>query len=72
MNDADKTTKALIEPDTIRFTVDLSPEMHQRLSILAARLGKKKSVLVRRALAQPLLWRIAQLIADMEDDGLIR
>jgi hypothetical protein len=39
---------------TIRFTVDMPESMHRELSILAAKLGKRKVVLVRQAIAQLL------------------
>jgi hypothetical protein len=35
---------------TIRLTVDLAESMHRKLSILAARTGKKKSEIVRALL----------------------
>jgi len=39
---------------TIRFTVDLSASMHRRLSLLAARTGKKKAEIVRLLLDEAL------------------
>jgi len=39
---------------TIRFTVDLSPSMHRKLSLLAARTGKKKAEIVRLLLDEAL------------------
>jgi predicted DNA-binding protein len=39
---------------TIRFTVDLPASMHRRLSILAARTGKKKAEIVRVLLKEAL------------------
>ena len=39
---------------TIRFTVDLPASMHRRLSILAARTGKKKAEIVRVLLDEAL------------------
>jgi hypothetical protein len=39
---------------TIRFTVDLPSSMHRKLSILAARTGKKKAEIVRVLLAEAL------------------
>lgn len=42
------------EEKTIRFTADLPESLHQKLSILAARTGKKKVVIVRELLADAL------------------
>jgi hypothetical protein len=39
---------------TIRFTVDLPASMHRKLSILAARTGKKKAEIVRVLLDETL------------------
>ncbi|MGQ4650688.1 hypothetical protein [Lyngbya aestuarii] len=39
---------------TVRFTVDLSVSMHQKLSILAAKTGKKKAQIVRVLLDETL------------------
>ena len=39
---------------TIRFTVDLTETMHRKLSILAARTGKKKAEIVRMLLGEAL------------------
>lgn len=39
---------------TIRFTVDLPASMHRKLSILAARTGKKKAEIVRVLLDEAL------------------
>ena len=39
---------------TIRFTVDMPESMHRKLSILAARLGKKKAEIVRLLLENTL------------------
>lgn len=39
---------------TIRFTVDLPTSMHRKLSILAARTGKKKAEIVRVLLDEAL------------------
>lgn len=39
---------------TIRFTVDLAESMHRKLSILAARTGRKKSDIVRALLEAAL------------------
>jgi hypothetical protein len=39
---------------TVRFTVDLSTSMHRKLSILAARTGKKKAEIVRVLLDEAL------------------
>jgi hypothetical protein len=39
---------------TVRFTVDLSVSMHRKLSVLAAKLGKKKAEIVRVLLAEAL------------------
>ncbi|HEY9597176.1 MAG TPA: hypothetical protein V6D33_05860 [Cyanophyceae cyanobacterium] len=39
---------------TIRFTVDLPASMHQRLSLLAARTGKRKAEIVRLLLDEVL------------------
>lgn len=39
---------------TVRFTVDLSASMHRKLSILAARTGKKKAEIVRVLLDEAL------------------
>lgn len=39
---------------TVRFTVDLSVSMHRKLSVLAAKLGKKKAEIVRILLAEAL------------------
>jgi hypothetical protein len=40
---------------TIRFTVDLPASMHRKLSMLAARTGKKKAEIVRVLLDEALL-----------------
>jgi hypothetical protein len=45
------------QPDdekTIRFTADLPESLHQKLSILAARTGKKKVAIVRELLTEAL------------------
>lgn len=39
---------------TVRFTVDLPQSMHQKLSLLAARTGKKKAEIVRMLLDEVL------------------
>lgn len=39
---------------TVRFTVDLPESMHRKLSILAARTGKKKAEIVRVLLVETL------------------
>jgi len=39
---------------TVRFTVDLTETMHRKLSILAARTGKKKAEIVRMLLDEVL------------------
>lgn len=39
---------------TVRFTVDLTLAMHRKLSILAARTGKKKAEIVRMLLDEAL------------------
>ncbi|HEY9740932.1 MAG TPA: hypothetical protein V6C90_10625 [Coleofasciculaceae cyanobacterium] len=39
---------------TVRFTVDLPASMHRKLSILAARTGKKKAEIVRVLLDEAL------------------
>lgn len=39
---------------TVRFTVDLPASMHRKLSILAARTGKKKAEIVRVLLFEAL------------------
>lgn len=39
---------------TVRFTVDLSTSMHRKLSILAARTGKRKAEIVRVLLDEAL------------------
>jgi len=39
---------------TVRFTVDLPESMHRKLSILAARTGKKKAEIVRVLLDETL------------------
>ena len=39
---------------TIRLTVDLAESMHRKLSILAARTGKKKAEIVRMLLDEAL------------------
>ena len=39
---------------TIRFTVDMSESMHRKLSIFAARSGKKKAEIVRFLLEEAL------------------
>ena len=39
---------------TVRFTVDLTETMHRKLSILAARTGKKKAEIVRMLLDEAL------------------
>lgn len=39
---------------TVRFTVDLPESMHRRLSILAAKTGKKKADIVRVLLDQEM------------------
>ncbi len=56
-----KKTKNLMEKfespareATIRLTVDLAESMHKKLSILAARTGKKKAEIVRMLLDEAL------------------
>jgi hypothetical protein len=56
-----KKTKNLIEKleaparePTIRFTVDLAESVHKKLSILAAKSGRKKAEIVRMLLDQAL------------------
>lgn len=39
---------------TVRFTVDLTETMHRKLSILAAKTGKKKAEIVRMLLDEAL------------------
>lgn len=39
---------------TVRFTVDMAESMHRKLSILAARTGKKKAEIVRMLLHEAL------------------
>jgi hypothetical protein len=48
--------KLTIEPKaaTVRLTVDLSEAMHKKLSILAARSGRKKAEIVRLLLDEAL------------------
>lgn len=51
----DKLMSALVQKEpTIRFTVDLTETMHRKLSILAARTGKKKAEIVRMLLDEAL------------------
>ncbi len=40
---------------TIRLTVDMPESMHRKLSLLSARTGKKKAVIVRLLLEQALI-----------------
>jgi hypothetical protein len=42
------------QEETIRFTVDMKASLHRKLSLLAARQGKKKVDIVRDALEQTL------------------
>ena len=51
------------EQHTIRFTIDLEPELHQRLTEAAERMGRHKSDLVR--------WAIVQLVKDLKDDVVV-
>lgn len=39
---------------TIRFTIDLSESMHRRLSIMAAKMGRKKADIVRVLLEEAM------------------
>ncbi|WP_199295302.1 CopG family transcriptional regulator [Trichocoleus sp. FACHB-832] len=39
---------------TVRFTIDLSESMHRKLSILAAKTGRKKAEIVRMLLDEAL------------------
>ncbi len=51
----DKLMSAPVQKEpTIRFTVDLTETMHRKLSILAARTGKKKAEIVRMLLDEAL------------------
>lgn len=47
-------TAAIFKELTVRFTVDLTESMHRKLSILAARTGKKKADIVRMLLDEAL------------------
>jgi hypothetical protein len=59
------------EKEKVRFTLDLEPELHQRLSEAAERMGRHKSDLVRWAFAKRLLRSIVQLLKDLRDDALL-
>lgn len=51
----DKLMSAPVQKEpTVRFTVDMTETMHRKLSILAARTGKKKSEIVRMLLDEAL------------------
>ena len=51
----DKLLSAPVQKEpTIRFTVDMTETMHRKLSILAARTGKKKAEIVRMLLDEAL------------------
>lgn len=51
----DKLMSAPVQKEPIvRFTVDLTETMHRKLSILAARTGKKKAEIVRMLLDEAL------------------
>lgn len=50
----DKLQQAKVKEKTVRLTVDLSESMHRKLSILAARTGKKKAEIVRFLLDEVL------------------
>lgn len=51
----DKLMSAPVQKEpTVRFTVDLTETMHRKLSILAARTGKKKAEIVRMLLDEAL------------------
>lgn len=47
----------------VRFTVDMPESLHEQLSQVADRFGKKKAMLVRLA--------IAQALKDLDDDAVI-
>lgn len=52
--------KLQVEPKeaTTRFTVDLPNSMHRKLSILAAKTGRKKAEIVRMLLAEALVSEV--------------
>lgn len=49
-----KEVEPPLKETTVRLTVDLAESMHRKLSILAARTGKKKSEIVRELLDEAL------------------
>lgn len=55
--------KLQVEPKeaTTRFTVDLPNSMHRKLSILAAKTGRKKAEIVRMLLAETLVDEVESL-----------
>ncbi len=46
-----------IKPETIRFTVDLDPELHRELKLLALEEGCSATEVIRYALRQVLAQR---------------
>ena len=50
----DQLMEATEKEPTVRFTVDMAESMHRKLSILAARTGKKKVEIVRMLLHEAL------------------
>ena len=50
----DKLMDSPEKEPTVRFTVDLAESMHRKLSILAAKTGKKKAEIVRMLLDEAL------------------
>lgn len=54
----------MTQKTSVRFTIDLSPQMHKDLPAVAARLGKRKAVLARIP--------IAQLLKDADDNVVVR
>lgn len=57
------TTSPPTPERTIRFTVDMPESLHQRLSQAAARLKRKKAVVIRMA--------IEQALKDLDDDAVV-
>jgi hypothetical protein len=49
-----KLLEAEAKEATVRLTVDLSESMHRKLSLLSARTGRKKAVIVRMLLEKAL------------------
>jgi hypothetical protein len=50
----DKLMDSPEKEPTVRFTVDMAESMHRKLSILAAKTGKKKAEIVRMLLDEAL------------------